>query len=189
MNSLITIVNSGKDFFNNDLLIEFLRSCPAWIALIITLVVPLITKKIDIEKANKQFLFQEKYKSYVEHFCKLHKFNHSVIEFLAQLNQYTDGSIVNTDDIEFFIKELYTAWHDIKHCDAKLWIIAPKDILKIRTSLSEFMLKFSKELNNIKKNNAQLDKESFIKLIEIAHNMQTPLSDYIGHYRKELQKL
>ena len=61
MNHIINLINSHHNAIFN-LTIETIRSVPAWIALVITFILPNKTKKLDIEKMHKQFIFEEKYK-------------------------------------------------------------------------------------------------------------------------------
>ena len=183
--SLISVCNSNSQ----GVWVEFFRTSPAWIALIISFVLPFITKKLEIEKMHKQFIFEEKYKIYTSHFSKLYQFNNSIKNFLIVINKALTGEAKSIDIIEAK-EELSKSWNDIKNYEAKLWIIAPNNILELRKQL----LTLIKELN-IKIRSLENDKGfdfssvDLQQLTTIADNIQVPLSQYLQYYREEIEKV
>lgn len=187
MNHILNFINSHQNVIYN-LIVEIIRSFPAWIALAITLILPNKTKKLDIEKMHKQFIFEEKYKIYTEHFSKLYDFNNSVKTFLAILNGVLKASYDGSDIVEAK-QNLYSSWDNIKNYEAKLWIIALEHILQLRTKLLFIIKELKTKINSIENNGIiQYSTNDLNELIKIAENIQVPLSQYLAYYRKELEK-
>lgn len=187
MNHILNFINSHHNAIFN-LTIETIRSVPAWIALVITFILPNKTKKLDIEKMHKQFIFEEKYKIYTEHFSKLYDFNNSIKTFLTILNGALEASYKGSDIAEAK-QNLYLSWDNIKNYEAKLWIIAPENILQLRTKLLFLIKDLKTKINSIDSNGIiEYSTKDLNELIKIAEDIQVPLSQYLTYYRTELEK-
>lgn len=186
--AIFPILNSTQ---NQDLIIEMLKSSPAWIALIISLVVPFITKKLEIEKANKFFIFKEKYHIYSIHFEKLHSFNESIKKVLVTLGLClsSEADTPECSDLSQNISEMHSTWNEIKYAEAKLWLVAKEEVLKNRNVLLASVSSFNKSLNTIDLNSEIITKEKLMELVSLAEKIQDPLSQYIKFYREEFENL
>lgn len=189
MNNTLSLITFSSSISDNNLVIELLRTLPAWIALIISLTVPFITKKLEIEKAYKQFIFQEKYKIYSEHFSMLHYFNNTIKNFLVILNKaLSEGATI--EEIIQAKTNLYSSWEDIKKCEAKLWIIAPEHILALRAELLLKMRNLNSKISSLgNQNSLAFDNKDLSNLITLSTELQTPFSQYLEYYRKEIEKV
>lgn len=187
--SFISLINIDGLQESNDLLKEFLRSAPAWIALIIAFVSPYITKRLEIEKSHKLFIFEEKYKIYSEHFTKLHSYNNAIKDLIVILKlaiETDDGDITN---IENAFNEFNKTWHDIKTSEAKLWMIAPSNILNLRSLLLQRVKSLNKKLNEFKQDGELIiNNERLNEIIQVSQELQEPLAQYLDYYRDEIQK-
>lgn len=188
MNSLFSFISIGNCNDGSSVWIEFFRNSPAWIALLISFVLPFITKKLEIEKMHKQFIFEEKYKIYMAHFAKLYEFNNSTKSCLVVLNKALNGQ-ARSDDITETIRELHISWNNIKNYEASLWILAPSNVLEVRKELLTLVKELNVSISNIENENGfEFTSEDLKNLIEIAKKMQNPLSQYLQYYRDEIEE-
>lgn len=186
--SLISIESSTK----TDILIEFLRSSPAFIALIITLITPFINKKLEIEKQHQEFIYKEKYKIYSKHFTCLHQFNQAIKNLAVTLNSINKNSDIDPkmkfNCINNAINEIDEAWLNIKQQEAMLWLLAPNNILDLRAKLLNKVSLLKKVAFKVKNKNEVSDAD--IKdIMNCSHDIQVPLGEYLQYYRKEVDEI
>jgi len=189
MSSLFSFISIGSCNDSSSAWVEFFRNSPAWIALIISSVLPFITKKLEIEKMHKQFIFEEKYKIYTAHFSKLYEFNNSIKSFLIVLNKALNGKAFGNDITEAK-QELHVSWDGIKNYESNLWIVAPNNILELRKQLLILVKELNVSINNIENEKGfEFSSEDLNKLIAIADKIQNPLSQYLQYYKDEIEKV
>ncbi len=86
-------------------------------------------------------------------------------------------------------QNLYLSWDNIKNYEAKLWIIAPENILQLRTKLLFLIKDLKTKINSIESNGIiEYSTKDLNELIKIAEDIQVPLSQYLTYYRTELEK-
>lgn len=182
---MINLFNWGlKVELIENLWVEIIKTFPAWIALIISLVLPFITKKLEIEKAQKLFIYQEKYKAYCEHFDKLCLYNKVLRTLLVHIKLHLDKNIENNEKFIETVENLYSSWDDVNRLESRLWLIAPNDVLEIKDELRKLVSKLNEKLNIF---DSSITEVNFYELKTIAENIQQPLSEYLEQYRKELK--
>lgn len=185
------LLNTTQACNDTNIWIEILKTSPAWIALFISLVVPFLTKKLDIEKANKLFMFQEKYKIYSEHFTQLYLFNNTLKSLLSLMMHFTLNENEEIDKQEFCaelnkkIEDFYKEWAKIKDKEAKIWLVADFETLTKKTDLMNTVANFSKALNMLEVSGVfSIDKSTVNNLIALGENIQSPISEYLKKYRE-----
>lgn len=175
---------------SKELIIELIRATPAYIALIISIVVPFFTKKLDIEKTNSLFLIQERYKIYKEHFKQLQAFNTSLKLLLSTLliihksNNDLDMDTIKIE-LQTNIKNFYNEWSSMNNKDSDMWLVADYEILVNNSNLLKLVSTFSNVLNLLNKDGVfTIEKSSLEKLIDIAKEIQEIIAEYLKKYRK-----
>ncbi len=164
--------------------LELLKTSPAWIALIISLSLPFLTKTLEIEKSQKLFIYEEQYKAYCEHFDKLYLYNNALRELLVEIKLNTDERIDNTHEIIRATEKLFFSWEEINRVESRLWLIAPNTILEKKNNLIDKVRIFNNQLNKF---DYQITPENLEHMLQLAQDIQTPLSEYIKEYREELK--
>lgn len=167
-----------------DLGLELIKTSPAWIALIISLGLPFLTKKLEIEKSQKMFIFQEQYKAYCEHFDKLCLYNIALRELLVEIKLNTDEKIDNINEIRKASEKLFLSWEEINRVESRLWLIAPNTILEKKNELIDKVRNFNSKLDI---SDSKITKENLAEMQKLAQDIQTPLSEYLKEYREQLR--
>lgn len=100
---------------NRDLVIEIIKALPAFIALIITLVVPLINKNLEIQKNKANFIYAKRFDIFEKHFNKLYELRNATIELISTLMyHYEHESYTDVSDINLAKDVLYNNWNEVK---------------------------------------------------------------------------
>lgn len=175
---------------------KILETTPAWIALIISIVLPFLTRKLDLEKSYKLFIFQEKYKIYTEHFKQLFAFNNKLKTLLGTLLIFTQERNLSIDanelciDLNKKIQDFYSEWSKIKEKEALIWLVSDFENLATKNDLLKLVSDFSNELDSLNCEGVlSVSPENIKKLIQIGTEIQTPISKYLKHYRENINQI
>lgn len=173
---------------DKDIFIEFFKSSPAWIALIIALITPIINKKLDIEKNNALFIFTKRYEIFTTHFNKLYEFRMALKNLLATLMRCCNEpdkdlvEILNND-----INELYIKWEEVSLSEASLWLFAEYQQLNKKGDLLASVRHFYNKLNSLQSNDTiGISEHDVMQLITLGEEIQTPIAQILEYYRDTL---
>lgn len=183
METIMNIFNRYK-----DVIIEVFRSSPAWIALIISIISPLLNKKLDIEKDKVNFLLSKKFEIFENHFKKLYEFRNIVIDFIAVLLQhYEHQEATNIEDINATKEQMHNLWNEIRLNEASLWLVAEYEQLRLKSSILNSVKEIFQKINSLNNEGVLvLNQNNLKEMISLAKNLQDAISNLLNEYRKIL---
>lgn len=171
---------------NKDIVIEIFRSSPAWIALIISIISPLINKKLEIEKSKVNFLYLKKYDIFEIHFKNLYELRRAIINLISILMfHYEHENCKDVNDINIAKNKLYETWDEVKISEASLWLIADFDQLRLKEPLLSAMKDLYIKINSLIQDGILiLNLHDIEELISLAKNIQEPIVQTLESYRE-----
>lgn len=174
--------------YDKEVTIELIRSLPAWIALGITLIAPLINKKIDIEKDKVNFLFSKRYDVFTKHFNKLYEFRSALTNLIAVLMCCRNEPEKDFVDIlNENIKEAYVKWEEVSLNEASLWLFAEYEQLNNKNNLLLSVQQFFHKLKSLQENETlQLSEQDIIELAKAGEDIQVPITHILQYYRNTI---
>lgn len=171
---------------NKDIVIEVFKSSPAWIALIISIISPLINKQLEIEKSKVNFLFSKRFDIIEKHFNKLYELRNATIELISTLMyNYENENITDVSKINTKNEILHNKWDEVKISEASLWLIADIHQVQLKESLTIAIKAFFKKFNSLSyKGTLELTKKDIEELITLAKKIQEPIAQTLEMYRE-----
>ena len=183
MEKIMSILSNNK-----DLIIEIFRTSPAWIALVISVVSPILYKKIELEKSKANFLFSKRFDIFQNYFGKLYIFRNSIINLISILLYHIEHSeFIDLTDVNTAKENLYNIWNDIKLSESCLWLLSDYKVLKLKGSISKSTKIFFQKIDLLSQNGVlKLNEQSIKELIELAKNTQNSIAEILNEFRKEM---
>lgn len=169
-----------------DVIIEIFKTTPAWIALIISIISPILNKKLEIENKKVTFLFSKRLDIFENHFRKLYEFRNIVINLVAVLlYHYEHHEYTNVDDINAVEEQLQKAWNEIRLNEASLWLIADSELLKLKEPILDSVKGFFQKRSSLSQNGIlRLNKQDLEELIYLAKSLQNSIGKILETYRE-----